>query len=225
VEPILSYFEGRLPANAKVLVDDSVFRYYFHPPLSQSQMVDPFFFHYKEAEGAAAYADAVEDTWFDYIVLDGGTGAEAKAMQQAIRPHLHGYTLMLQMPDPVMGQTIQIYQRTVSLAEPAPPSGSAIEIANLAASSSVRRLTPVTGRVYGAGSGWYLRPEVFTDRWYPMKRIPVAPDGSFETKVIFAGEGQQACHQMLRLRLYDEAGHPRAVSLLFNLKTLGSDCR
>jgi len=225
VEPVLSYFEGRLPGDARVLMDDSVFRYYFHPPLSQSQMVDPFYFYYKEAEGAAAYADAVEDGWFDYIVFDGGTGAEAKAMQQAVRPHLRGYTLMLQMPDPVMGQTIQIYQRTESLAPPAPPAGASIEFATLSNSSVVDPRTPVTGKVYGAGSGWYLQPEVFTDRWYPMKRAPIQAGGEFSAEATFAGQGQQACHQMLRLRLYDEAGNPRAHALLFNLKIRDSDCR
>ena len=70
VEPILGYFEGRLPSNARLLVDDSVFRYYFHPMLRQSQIADRFYFHYGDSSGRAAYAKAVDDGWFDYLVMD-----------------------------------------------------------------------------------------------------------------------------------------------------------
>ena len=218
VEPVLGYFEGRLPENARILTDDSVLRYYLHPRLRQSQMVDPFYFHYGEAEGEAAYRAAVEDGWFDYIVLDGGMGGEAKALQRAIQGHLQLYWLRMEMPDPTLGQSIQIYQRLDS-STPPPASGPSIELFSPAADSFVGKAGRVSGIVHGAEAGWHIRTEVFSNRWYPSPELPLESDGRFETTAYFGGEGRQACHQMLRVRAYDQLGHPRAVSVLFNLKS------
>ena len=230
VEPVLGYFEGRLPQNARILIDDSVFRYYFHPQLNQSQMADPFYFQYGEKQGEEAYRAAVEDGWFDYIVLDGGMGGEARVLQRAIQGHLQSYSLLLEMPDPTLGQTIQIFQRTGSSESPtsagAPAagvqgqaSGPSIEIFSPASNSFVGKVGTVRGIVHGAAAGWYLRTEVLTNRRYPSQQLPLQPDGSFEATANFGGEGEQACHQMLRVRAYDQLAHPRAVSVLFNLKS------
>jgi dolichyl-phosphate-mannose-protein mannosyltransferase len=218
VEPILSYFEGRLPENGRILIDDSVLRYYFHPRLRQSQMVDPFYFHYGQAQGEAAYRAAVQDGWFDYIVLDGGMGGEANALRRAIQEHHQLYWLRVEMPDPALGQSIQIYQRMES-SLPAPTSGPSIEIFSPAADSFVGKTGRISGTVHGAEAGWRIRTEVFTNRWYPSGELPLESDGKFETTANFGGEGRQACHHMLRVRAYDQLGHPRAVSLLFNLKS------
>jgi hypothetical protein len=93
-------------------VDDSVLRYYFSPPLRQNQITDPFYFSYRGESGEAAYAAAVRDGHFDYVVLDGGMGEEARRMQAAIRPALDDssrYTLLMTTLDPVMHQKIEIY--------------------------------------------------------------------------------------------------------------------
>ncbi len=118
VEPIAAFFEGRLGTSHRVLVDDSVLRYYFSPPLRQNQITDPFYFGYHGATGEAAYAAAVRDSYFDYVVFDGGMGEEARRMQAAIRPELARqgglagrYELRMSMPDPVLHQKIEIYQR------------------------------------------------------------------------------------------------------------------
>ncbi len=219
VEPVLSYFEGRPPENARILVDDSVFRYYFHPRLEQSRIADPYYFQYGDAQGEAAYRAAVEDGWFEYIVLDGGMGAEAEALQRAIRGHLQSYSLRLEMPDPILGQTIQIFQRTDSSALQTPTSGPSIEIFSPAANSFVGKVSSVSGVVHGAAIGWRVRTEVFSNRWYPSQELPLEAGGKFETTANFGGVGRHACHQMLRVRAYDQSAHPRAVAVLFNLKS------
>jgi len=225
VEPALSYLEGRLPNNATVLVDDSVFRYYLNPQLSQSQIVDPFHFQYGQLQDADAYRAAVEDGWFEYIVLDGGTGKDAKALQSAIQGHLQRYALCMQMPDPTLGQTIEVFQRGACTPAVAADRISAVEITSPSGNSVVQNVTPVIGHVSGASAGWYLQPEVFSNRWYGMHRVVPQADGSFAATALFAGDGEQACHEMLRVRLYDQHGEPRAVALIANLKKNGSDCR
>ncbi len=203
VEPVLSYFEGRLPNNARILTDDSVLRYYFNPLLSQSQITDPFAFWFQGHSGASAYSSAVEDGWFDYVILDGGMGAEAKAMESALWGHMARYTPVLQMPDSMLGHTIQIYQRTSPPALAIPPGSASVEIIAPRSESAVNRISEITGKANGAANDWYVRLEVFSNRWYPLGKYLLGKDGTFEAKGDFGGEGNQACHHMLRARLYD----------------------
>jgi hypothetical protein len=49
-------------------------------------------------------------------------------------------------------------------------------------------------------------------------------DGTFAAKATFGGEGRQACHHMLRARLYDPQGNPRAVSVVFNVRRADQSC-
>ena len=224
VEPILAYFEGRTPSDARILVDDSVFRYYLAPPLSQSQIVDPFYLRYEGHKGAAAYSSSVEDGWFDYVILDGGMGAEANAMRSAIAGHLGRYTLRMALPDPTLGHSVEIYERTVSTAKTVPANGASVSITMPTSDSAVNTVSKVSGTSSGAGEGWYVRLEVFSDRWYSLGKTPVLPNGSFESKATFGGQNQQACHHMLRARLYDDRGRPRAVSLVFNLRRADIAC-
>lgn len=218
VEPVLAYFEGRLPNNARILTDDSVLRYYFNPLLSQSQITDPFAFWYQGRAGASAYSSAVEDGWFDYVILDGGMGTEAKTMESALWGHLARYTRALQMPDSMLGHTIQIYQRTSPPARVNPLGSASVEIITPLADSAVNRISGITGKTSGAADGWYVRLEVFSNRWYPLGKYPLLQDGTFEATALFGGEGNQASHHMLRARLYDNQGHPRAVSVVFNVR-------
>ena len=224
VEPVLSYFEGRLPSNARVLTDDSVLRYYFNPLLSQSQITDPFAISYQGSSETAAYSRAVQDGWFDYIVLDGGIGAEAKTMESALWGHLARYTPVLETPDSALGHTILIYQRTSPPALAISPGSSSVELLAPTTGSKVSRIGEVTGKTYGAASGWYVRLEVFSNRWYPVGKYPLQQDGTFTAKAIFGGEGSQACHHMLRARLYDPQGKPRAVSVVFNVRRADQSC-
>ncbi len=224
VEPVLSYFEGRLPSNARVLTDDSVLRYYFNPLLSQSQITDPFAFWYEGRGGVSAYSSAVEDGWFDYVILDGGMGAEAKAMENALWGHMARYTPVLQMPDPTLGHSILVYERISPPAQAIASGGASVEIIAPGSEGKVSRISGIRGKANGAADGWYVRLEVFSNRWYPIGKYPVRQDGTFEAKAEFGGEGDQGCHHMLRARLYDAHGKPRAVSVVFNVRRSGEAC-
>src|SRR5947207_838164 len=109
VSPILAYFENRLTPNDKVLVDDTVLRYYFSPPLHQYQIVDPMYIQYGQNIGPEAYKSAVGERSFSYIVLDEGIGQEAQIMDAAIRPLLDSYQLELEALEPTLGHKIEIY--------------------------------------------------------------------------------------------------------------------
>jgi hypothetical protein len=136
-------------------------------------------------------------------------------MDDAIRPELSGYQLQMRAVDPVRGHDIEIYSALTSTTS-----------ATNAASPSVRILSPETGTtvngattmargiVTGAQPGWYVRLEVFTNRWYPQgEGVPIAADGSFQQSIELAGAGRQGCFQLVRARVLDEAGHSRAVTL------------
>jgi Dolichyl-phosphate-mannose-protein mannosyltransferase len=224
VQPVLSYFEGRLPNNAQVLTDDSVLRYYFNPMLSQSQITDPFYVQYQGHTEASAYGSAVENGRFDYVILDGGMGEEPRAMESALWGHLGRYTLVLQTPDPTLGHTIQIYQRTSPPAQTIPAGSASVNIVAPRSESLVNRSSEIAGNTSGAANGWYVRLEVFTDRWYSMGSYSLRQDGTFEVQANFSGEGNQACHHMVRARLYDAQGAPRAVSIIFNVKRSDQSC-
>jgi len=224
VEPVLSYFEGRLPNNARILTDDSVLRYYFNPLLPQSRITDPFAFSYQGNSETSAYSSAVENGWFDYIILDGGIGTEANAMESALWGHMARYTPVLEMPDSTLGHTILIYQRTNPPALAIPTGSTSVEILAPTAESGVSRIGEVSGKTNGAANGWYVRLEVFSNRWYSVGKYPLRQDGTFEAKAIFGGEGRQACHHMLRARLFDPQGNPRAVSVVFNVRRTDQSC-
>ncbi len=266
VEPIAAFFEGRLGPEHRVLVDDSVLRYYFSPPLSQSRITDPFYFGYQGATGEAAYAAAVRDGYFDYVVLDGGMGEEARQMQAAIRPALGDssrYTLLMAMPDPVLHQKIEIYERreppvagglvgaSFELARDslprieirAPLSNSVVQTVNKSA-----RLEGIAYGVPSRSAGWYVRAEVFTNRWYPQgqNKIPLVPwtlgplDSStsplpdpstlrplnpwtFSETIYLAGEGTEQCYHLVRVRLYDEQDSLKATAVNYGVARANPD--
>lgn len=228
-EPIAAFFEGRLVAEDWVLVDDSVLRYYLQPPLRQRKIADPFYFRYRDLAGEAAYTAAVHDGAFDFIALDGGVSPEARRMRAAIQPEIAGhYVLKLSMADPVLGQAIQIYERITP--PPAKPeqSGPRVEIldpANQAVVMTDQKTTVLHGQVTDAGPGWYVRVDVFTNRWYPQggKIFPRAEDGSFSQQIYLAGGDRQQCNHLVRARLYDEHGRPEGVALNFGIARANPD--
>ena len=236
VGPVLAYFEGRLTPQDRVLVDDTVFRYYFHPPLGQGQITDPMYFSYHDAAGqritgAEAYQAAVRENAFNYVILDGGMGGEAQSMDAAIRPLLVGYQLQMRALDPTLGHAIEIYAR------PATAEAAASAQASPAGTSSIRILAPASGSTVsgkemtlegianGAQAGWYVQVEVFTDNWHPQgDAVAIAPDGTFHQKISLAGEGQQQCFHLVRARLSDARGNSRAVALNYGIARAGGEC-
>ncbi len=223
VDPIMSYFEGRLGRDHRVLVDDSVFRYYFTPNLRQWQIADPFYFHYQEAQGSQAYANAVRDGVFDFIVLDGGMGEEARQMNNAIDPYLDRYELRMKMPDPVLAHWIKVYERkspqVVALQSAAKIAINSPQTGDFVPKSAV----DVKGQFAGAPPNSFVGVDVFTDRWYSIGRAKLTADGGFEAKAVLGGQGYQQCSHMLRARLYDAQGQPLAVALNFNIGRLNPD--
>ena len=222
-EPIAAYFQGRLPSSARVLVDDTVLRYYLSPPLHQWQITDPFYFRCGSATGAAAYSAAVGDGLFDYVILDGGIGGDAKRMASAIAPQLSAhYLLRVNMPDPNLGQSIEIYERQVP-PPAAPPAGAAhIEILAPASDSVVqtdRTATLLHARVGGIARGDYVVADVFTNRWYRQtgKLRPGAPGGDLTAIIYLAGEGREQCYHIVRVRLFDPSGRFLNAAMSFNV--------
>ncbi len=222
-EPVVAYFQGRLATSARVLVDDTVLRYYFSPPLHQWQIVDPFYFRYGAATGAPAYSAAVADGSFDYIVLDGGIGDDAKQMADAIAPQLSArYILRVSMPDATLGQHIQIYERQNPPAVPAPVPVARIEIVTPSSNAVIQTdhtATILHASVEDIAPGDYVLADVFTNRWYPQtgKLRPGAPDGDLTATIYLAGEGREQCYHIVRVRLFDPSGGLIDSALSFNV--------
>lgn len=227
VEPALAYMEGRLTSGDRILVDDTVFRYYFHPQLRQRQVTDPFYFWYQGQMGATAYASAVHDGVFQYVLLDGGIGEDAQKMQAAIRPVLGArYTLRFAMPEPQLGHPIEIYARNDVPSAPnstlpvrviinSPQTGSVVQANGI--------VTKVEGTTYGAPHNSRILVQVFTNRWYSQPEIALRPDGGFSEPIYLGGEGNEQCHHMIRARLYDERGYAQATDLVYNVTRGNSD--
>lgn len=227
VEPALAYMEGRLGSSDRVLVDDTVFRYYFHPQLRQRQVTDPFYFWYQGQMGEAAYATAIRDGVFRYVLLDGGIGDDAQHMQAAIRPLLgERYALRFNMPDPQLGHALEIYSRndvlpllastsTVRVTINSPQTGAAVQADGIVAK--------VEGATSGAPRNARILIQVFTNRWYSQPEIALRPDGTFTAPVYLGGEGNEQCHHMIRARLFDELGYITASDLIYNVTRANPD--
>ena len=220
VTPILAYFENRLAPGDRILVDDTVLRYYFSPPLHQYQIVDPMYFSRAGKSGDEAYRMAVREGEFNYVVLDGGIGGEAHQMDAAIRPELSGYQLEMAAVEPTLGQTIQIYSKSGRSLPAA--IGPSIRILSPASNSVVatdaNETVTAEGQVNGAHAGWYVHVDVFTDQWHSQgEDIPIGPNGSFHQTINLAGQGRQQCYHIVRARLLDGNGDSRAVTMNYGI--------
>ncbi|MHB8754364.1 MAG: ArnT family glycosyltransferase [Candidatus Acidiferrales bacterium] len=229
VEPVVAYFDGRLASSDRILVDDTVFRYYLSPPLHQWQIVDPLSFRYGAQTGPTAYSAAVRDGSFDYIVLDGGIGEEAQQLQAAIRPELASrYTLRAHTPDPVTGHEIEIFERTNPLVTEPTKTGPQVVITAPAAGAIVKTngdMATLSAEVTGIQAGDYALVDVFTNRWYPQggKLFPGAPDGAFTQTVHLAGAGREQCFHIVRVRVFDPAGHFLTRAMNFDIARSNPD--
>lgn len=230
VEPIQAYFEGRLTAQERVLVDDTVFRYYFSPPLHQPEITDPMYFHYRDSAGndkfgPDAYKAAVGESAFNYIVLDGGMGGEASSMDAEIRPALSTYHLELEALDPVLGHKIEVYAK--------PGSGSEASTVHILAPESNAMITTKEDRstlglgiVQGVQPGSTALFEVFTDHWYAQgPRVAIAGDGTFRQTIFLGGEGSQQCYHLVRARVFDPQGKQTGFALNYGIARAGGACR
>jgi hypothetical protein len=202
-----------------------VFRYYFNPPLRQAQIIDPMYFRYHNSAGEnifgeQAYRAAMSERAFTHVVLDGGMGEEAGRLDSAIRPMLPGYKLEMRAVDPVRGHDIEIYSRDDTAGAVASNPGSpSIQILSPETGATVSGATTLAqGRATGAQQGWYVRLEVFTNRWYPQgEAVPISGDGSFRQAIYLGGNGRQQCFHLVRATLVDDAGRSRAAALNYGI--------
>jgi hypothetical protein len=217
LDPALAFFEGRVGSTNTFLVDDPALRYYLRddqPALPASNIRDAYYLRYQQLEGPAAYAAAVRDGVYDYVVLDGsGLEPPVLAMRQAIRPELERrYQLRARVPEPRLLRVIEIYERSEPpVARPdQAPGRPRVEILKPAAGVPVvtRGIeAELEGRVAGAPGGSFLRVDLFTDRWYPQgDRVAPDADGRFTQTVYLGGQGIQQCAHVLRARLFAPDG-------------------
>jgi hypothetical protein len=220
VSPILAYFENRVTAADRILVDDTVLRYYFSPPLHQYQIVDPMYFSRGGKSGDDAYRAAVHEGEFDYVVLDGGIGGEAHQMDAAIRPELNGYQLEMVAVEPTLAQTIRIYAksgRTLPVAS-SPSIRISSPATNAVVSTNAAEMITAEGQVEGAHASWYVHMDVFTDQWHPQgDDIPLGANGSFHQTINLGGQGRQQCYHIVRARVLDSGGNSRAVTMNYGI--------
>jgi hypothetical protein len=227
VDPVLAYFDGKLGDSDRVLVDDTVFRYYFQPPLHQYRITDPMYFYYRDHSGQNnfgqdAYKAAVSEGAFTYLIFDGGMGEEARRMDAAVRPVMSNYHLQLSALDPVLGQKIEIYSRNDVARRVTGPTIQLLTPASGAVVNTQDRAVNAEGMVTGAQPGWYAVVEVFTDRWYEQgDRVAIAADGSFHQRIFLGGEGPQQCYHLVRARLFDGARRQQAVTLNYGVGRAG----
>ncbi len=223
VDPALAFFEGRIASTTTVLVDDPALRYYLkedQPALPPHNIQDAYYLRYGQLEGPAAYAAAVRDGVYDYVVFDGsGMEAPVLALHRAIRPELErGYELLARVPEPRLLRAITIYARKSPPAVRPDQARGRPRVEILAPTRGVPVVTqgieaPLEGRVFDAPAGSFLRVDLFTDRWYQQgdRAFPDAT-GAFTQTVYLGGQGVQQCAHVLRVRLFAPDGRYLATA-------------
>jgi hypothetical protein len=162
-------------------------------------------------------------------VLDGGIGDDAKRLRAAVAPELAArYALRVSMPDPVLGQPIEVYERQNPPAIKWEFARPQIQITSPAAGAVVltqNKATTLTAIVKGIQPGDYALVDVFTNRWYPQseKIRPGAPDGSFSQIIYLAGEGREQCYHVVRVRVFDSRGDFLSAAMNFNIVRANAD--
>ncbi len=209
---VSDFLQARVQFGQRVLVDDAAIRYVLLDQLPRDHIVDQYFFQYGDKTGPAAYAQAVADGWFDYIVLDGTTSSDALALKRAIEPTVGiRYVERNRAMQSNTGEDAVIYER-VSPAVTRAPDAPVLVVNTPKTDDTVRVAGPrptvdVTGHVDRSPPGAVLQVDVFTDRWYQQGPliIPEMRTGRFSRRVILGGEGAQRCAHVVRVRLLGAA--------------------
>jgi hypothetical protein len=79
--------------------------------------------------------------------------------------------------------------------------------------------------VKGIQTGDYVLVDVFTNQWYLQGRkiFPGAPVGAFTQTIHLGGSGRQQCFHIVRVRLFDPAGHFLARAMNFDIARANPD--
>lgn len=225
LDPIVCFFDGRLSSQSRLLVNDFALPYYFDPPVKVADIVGPYFFAYGGLQGEKAYAAAVRDGFFDWVVFAGeGMGSSLIAMHDSVKAVvLQRYALRLKMPDPVLGAPIEIYERINPPIPKQEKTGPRVEVLSPTSSEVVRvegDAATLRGRTIGVQAGAYVRIEVLTNRWYPQgDKIFPGADGLFSQRIFLGAQ----CNHIIRARLFDERGKQIAAASNFGIARANPD--
>ncbi len=205
---VSEFLRTRVQFRQRVLVDDAAIRYVLRDLTPQDHIADQYYMEYRGKTGSAAYALAVAEGWFDYIVLDGTTSSASVALERAIAPVVGArYVERNRAMQPNTGEDAVIYERIsppVSrppdapvLVVDAPKSGATVIVGGRTPASEV------AGHVKRAPIGALLQIDVFTDRWYQQGPLvaPAPGSGAFNRRVVLGGEGPHRCQHAVRVRL------------------------
>ncbi len=226
LDPFISFFDGRVSPQTRVLTNDLALRYYLDPPMPIENVVGPYYFEFAGERGKDAYARAINEGFFDYVALSGkGLEEGAFGMQSVIRPLLpQRYQLRLQMSDPTFGVPIELYERKDPPVVVPVPSGPRVEISYPPSGEVVRTdggAVLLQGKVTGARTSWFVRIDVLTNRWYPQgeKIYPEVATGSFSQTIFLGGK----CNHFVRVRLFDERGKQVSAASNFGIARANPD--
>lgn len=209
---VVAFVEPRLHAGQRVLLDDAAMRYPLGDALAQTAMTDVYWFEYGGARGADAYAAAIRDGYFDYVVLVGADGGAATALHRAIDAGLADrYAIRYETDQPSTGKNAAVFERVAPPVTRRPGESRLVidsprEGAVVIASGAPPR-ADVVGRVEPAADSLVIAVDVLTDRWYPQATAvrPTAA-GAFRVPVLLAGTGNERCHHVIRVRLATATG-------------------
>ncbi len=204
-----------------VLVDDQTLRYELWPEFRTWQITDAFYYSYQGLLNGPAYAAAVRDGVFDFIVLDGAAYDASTKLREAILPVLGGhYVLANEAADSLTGEPVRIYRRAWPAVAPPGERKSRLVITEPGTGSrSSTSEVIVRGVLMAPRGGERVQLEVMTNRWWPQG-TPVDVDplsGSFEATVSLGGVGSQRCHHLIRARAYDPRRQLIATTMVVDI--------
>ncbi len=200
--PASAWLEGKLTDSSRVLTSDLGLLHEVSPPLPFWSVTGPYSLRYQGLSGAPAYARAVDDGFFDYVVLTRPGPEEAvSGLQATVRPRLASrYTQVLHARDPMRSRPLDVYERR----DPAPqkPGGPRLDFLSQVPGKGDE--VRIEGQVRRAREGYRVTFEVLTNRWYPQgDAIVLASADSLFEYTVHVG---QRCGALVRARLLDAAG-------------------
>ena len=205
---VSEFLERRVQYGQRVLVDDAAIRYVLRDLTPQDHIADQYYLQYRGKTGAAAYALAVAEGWFDYIVLDGTTSSASVALERAISPVVGArYVERNRAMQPSTGEDAVIYERTSPPVTRSPDAPVlVVDSPRSGATIVAGGRTPVVemvGHVDRAPIGALVQVDVFTDRWYQQGPLlmPAPGTGYFSLRVVLGGQGPHRCNHAIRVRL------------------------
>ncbi len=110
LNPAIDDVRGLVAGSHLILTDDTALRYYLYPATDVDRVVGPFNFSYRGGSGLEAYRAALNDSYFDSLVLDGGVTPQGTMIQAQLGDAVQGH---YQQVYPADGQdgAVAVYTR------------------------------------------------------------------------------------------------------------------